>query len=164
MARYNAKLLKLLVRVRKRTEDVRATALADTHRSIAQGTAYRDQLLSQRRAQLEAADARTRGDFDASDVRRFYQHERHLAQLTDVKDAELQALSDKAGEQRGELEEALKARKVVEKLHDRKRDQYVAEIEKREQQDMDEVALMHQTSKKEGTGVVGPNVQNGTEQ
>ncbi len=148
MARYNARLLNLLVRVRKRTEEVHALALAGTQRDIAQCRSYRDALLAQQRAQLMTAEARTHTDFDASDVRRFYQHERHLASLSDAKDAELQQLGTVEHEQRGALEDALKARKVVEQLKDRRQLHHLKEIDKQEVQQLDEAVLMHRTNRK----------------
>ena len=145
MPRFNARLYNLLVRVRKRREDVQATQLAETRQSIHACTVSRDGLLAQRRAQLETAMARTHSDFDASDVRRFYQHERHLAQLSDLKDAELHGLEQKAESERGELEAAMKSRKVAEGLQERKTAQYREALDKEEKQQLDEAALMHRT-------------------
>ena len=69
------------------------------------------------------------GAFQAEEVGRYFQYERHLARLaveTDARLLELRALEEK---RRAELEEALKSRRMVEKLQEREHAAHRAAVE-----------------------------------
>ena len=143
MARLNPKAYDTLLRVRERQEDLRAQALATARREVLNAEAQRDELAREQMRMMSEAGERLRGDFDAADVRRFYQHERHLAQLSVEKAAEIQELETAAETRRQELEAASKRRRMVERLQERKRAAYIKHVNKLEQQQTDETATAY---------------------
>ncbi len=143
MPRINPKAYDTLLRVRQRQEDLRAQALAAARREVLNAQAQRDALAQEQLRMLIGAGERLRGEFDAADVRRFYQHERHLAQLGVEKEVEIHGLEEAAEERRQALEAASKRRRVVERLQERKRAAYIKHVNKLEQQQTDETATAY---------------------
>lgn len=143
MARPNQNAYDTLLRVRQRQEDLRAQALAVARREVIDAQTQRDELAQQQQRMLAEAGERLRARLDASDVRRFYQHERHLARLGDEKDIEIHELETIAEERRQELEAASKRRRIVERLQERKQAAYRKYINKLEQQQTDETAAAY---------------------
>ncbi len=136
--RYNT-----LLRIRKRQEDLRAYALAASRRDLQLARDERARIVEEQQQMLARAGELAQRGFDASDVRRYYQYERHLARLGDVKDASIRQLEQATEERRAELEEATKAKRIVEKLVERKMDVYQHELRKLEQKTLDEVATSY---------------------
>lgn len=143
MPRMNPKAYDTLLRVRQRQEDLRAQALAAARREILNAQAQRDELAREQARMLSEAGERLQQDFDAADVRRFYQHERHLAQLGVDKEVEIHALETAAEARRQELEAASKRRRMVERLHERKHAAYIKHLNKLDQQQTDETATAY---------------------
>lgn len=143
MARINPKAYDTLLRVRQRQEDLRAQALAAARREVNMAMAQRDDIAREQLHMLAVADERLRSEFDAADVRRFYQHERHLARLGVEKDSEIRELEAIAEERRGALEAASKSRRIVERLQERKHAAYSKHVRKIEQQQIDESATAY---------------------
>ena len=110
-----------LFRVRKRQEDQKAQALGMVRRDIQTTATRRDEIAREQRRTLDSAAAESQGKFDAEEVRRYYQYERHLAQLAVEQDAELARLRSVEEERRLELEDAIKQRRMVERLCERRR-------------------------------------------
>jgi len=129
-----------LLRVRKRVEELKAQALAATRGKIYAARNQRAAIAEEQKETLMRAGALLRETFDASDVRRYYQFERHLARLAVRKDAEIRSLERTATGQRKELEEAVKGRRVAEKLEDRTKAAYEDFVRKEEQKLVDELA------------------------
>lgn len=143
MARIKPKAYDTLLRVRQRQEDLRAQAVATARREVLNAQAQRDELAREQLRMLSSAGERLQQDFDAADVRRFYQHERHLAQLGVEKDVEIHALEVAAEDRRLELEAASKRRRIVERLQERKRTAYIKHMNKLDQQQTDETATTY---------------------
>lgn len=132
--------LETVLRVRKRQEDLRAMALAETQAGIGKAQRRREELTAMQRSALTEASARTRAAFDAADIRRFFQYERHLARNVVETDARLAELHGIADNRRVELEEASRKKRAIERLRDRHA-QTVAEAYRYwEQRVSDEVA------------------------
>ncbi len=129
-----------LIRVRQLQEDLSAQAFAVAQRQVDRAKAERQALADQRVLTFQAADESTRERFDAREIRLYYQYERRLARLIDEKDADIVQLKGVAAERRDELEDAMKRRRMVEKLKDRKMEAYEAEVRKDEQKLTDETA------------------------
>ncbi|NIA14320.1 MAG: hypothetical protein GWP08_09575 [Nitrospiraceae bacterium] len=129
-----------LIRVRQLQEDLRAQAFATAQRQVDWAKSERQALADQRVLTLQAAGERARERFDVCEIRLYYQYERRLARLMDEKDAEIVQLKGVAAERRDELEDAMKRRRMVEKLKDRKMAAYEAEVRKEEQKLVDETA------------------------
>jgi flagellar export protein FliJ len=129
-----------LLRIRKRQEDLRAAALAVARRNVHNAEEQRARLSEEQRVTLERAKDLARDEFDASDVRRYYQYERHLAQLAVAKDAEIRSLTVVAESRRAELEDATKRKRIVEKLKEHQNAAYEKHVLKQEQRLTDEVA------------------------
>jgi flagellar FliJ protein len=129
-----------LLRIRKRQEDLKAQALALAHQQAQRAREERAGIASEQRRTLEQAGELVRARFDASEVRRYYQYERHLSRLGDTKDAEIRQLDGVVEEKRLDLEEAAKQKQVVEKLQERRMAAYQKEQLKQEQKVSDEVA------------------------
>lgn len=111
--------LETVLRVRQRQLDMRAMALAETQAGIGKAQRRRNELTAMQRDALLDADARTREAFDASDVRRFFQYERHLARNVVETDARLAELRKVADDRRAELEEASRKKRAIERLRER---------------------------------------------
>jgi flagellar export protein FliJ len=132
--------LATVLRVRKRQEDMRAQALAETQSVIQKAQHQRDELTALQRMMLTDADSLTREAFDAADVRRYFQYERHLARRVVDTDAQLAELKGVAEDRRAELEEASQKKKAIERLEDRHRDAVEADARYWDQRSIDEIA------------------------
>ncbi|HIJ74522.1 MAG TPA: flagellar export protein FliJ [Candidatus Hydrogenedentes bacterium] len=133
----------MLLRVRERQEERKAAELAGTRRTIRVAQHQKAEIVRQQRESLERAGRSAAKRFDASDVRRYYLYERHLARLADDKDAMIAHLQREAERQRVELEEAMKRKRVVERLKERQQRAFFAELNKEEQAFSDEMAVNH---------------------
>lgn len=137
--------IRTLVRIRERQEDLRAQALAGARHAVTHAEQQRESILQMQRDTLEQARETAQRHFDASDVRRYYQYERYLSRLADVKDAEIRKLEAQAEQRRRELEEALKQRRMMEKLHERAEEARLRSFRQFEQKALDEVAVNYST-------------------
>jgi flagellar FliJ protein len=142
-ARKHSLRYETLLRVRQRQEELKAMALGEVRREIQVTEKQREEILNQQRRMLEEAKERAQGDFRADDIRGYYQYERHLARLAVRKDARLVELRALEEERRRDLEEALKARRMVEKLSEREWAAFRAAVGKKEQAALDESATNH---------------------
>jgi flagellar FliJ protein len=140
MAIGNPNRYDTLLRVRKRQEDIQAQSLAVARRDVLVARRQRSKLAQERQETFQHAGEMIHPRFDASEVRRFYQYARHLAYLGDLKDMEIRELLVVSEEKQKDLEVALKARRIVEKLKERKMAAFQKELAKQEQQAIDEVA------------------------
>jgi flagellar export protein FliJ len=140
MAKHDPHRLDMLLRIRKRQEELRAQSVAEARREVRTAQDLRASLArNQHQALLDGA-SRSREEFDAGDVRRYYQYERHLAHLSVAKDAEIQGLQTEVEDRRILLEAALKKRRIIERLQIRRWKAWLAEAHKEEQKQSDEVA------------------------
>jgi flagellar export protein FliJ len=133
---------KTLLRVRRREEEVKALALAQTMRRLGRARRERDEIVARQRAMLGDAQRMMSGAFDASDVLRFYQFEQHLARLAVEKDALILELTGEERARRAELEEAVKRKKMIERLKEHHQEMLRTERAKEEQRLLDDVAAM----------------------
>ncbi|MDQ1258021.1 MAG: Flagellar FliJ protein [Candidatus Hydrogenedentes bacterium] len=131
-----------LLRIRRRQEDLRAQALATTQRDIRAAEAQRDELNEQRRRTLDRAGEAVKTKFNAGDVRRYYQYERYLAHLASETDAKIAQLRREADKRRAELDSAMKRRRVIEKLKERREEAFQTEMNKDQQKMIDEAATI----------------------
>ncbi len=122
---------------------MRARALAGARREVRQAEQALEGLEAKQRETLQEAGQRARKRFDALEVRLYYQYERYVARLADEKSAEIVELRGIAEQRRAELEEAMKRRRIMEKLIERKKRTYAAEVRKDEQVFADETAVNH---------------------
>jgi flagellar export protein FliJ len=129
-----------LIRIRQRQEDLKAQALAATRRQIQLAQDAKSSIENQQKEALLRAAELAKASFDASQVRYYFQYERYLARRSDEKDAEIRDLQDQAEVRRLELEEAMKQRRMVEKLQEKKMDVYHHEVRRLEQKLSDEAA------------------------
>ncbi len=140
MNRRRLNALATLLRIRRRQEDLKAQALAQARRDVRVATDQRDEIEAYQRRMLERAGEMTQGDFDASAVRQVYQHERHLSRLAAERDVAIRRLDQVAETRRGELEMALKRRRMVEQLETRAATRYRDFRNQQEQKQNDEIA------------------------
>lgn len=133
----------VLLRLRKQEEDLRAQALAESRNAVLRSQRERTSLELTRQLALEHAGETLMDRFDATEVRSYYQYERHLAVLRDQKDADIRELRTVEAEKLAQLESATKARRVAEKLHDRRWASYREYVGKELQKQMDETATMY---------------------
>jgi flagellar FliJ protein len=145
-----------LLRIRQRQEDQKSMALAEARRALQAARVRQAGIVEHQRAMLAQAAALAQARFDASEVRRYYQHERHLAQLAVEQDATVRQLEHAAETRRGELEEALKRRRVVERLRERRLAARRDALHRAEQQVLDEIAVnlsaLRDPGSSQGTG------------
>ena len=131
----------VLLRVRQRQEDIKSLALAEARRAVHFAERQHREIVGQQLAAFSAAGAHAQERFDASDVRRYFAYERHLSRLAVEKDAEIKDLRVQEEKRRGELEEAMKKRRILERLKERKDRAYRYVMGKEEQKRLDEVAV-----------------------
>lgn len=129
-----------LLRVRKHEEDIKNQSLVEARNMAKRALQERDGFLEDRRHALARASEVAEQQFDAADVRRYYQYERHLATMVDQRDATIKEWEGIAEERRVELIAAARARQVVEKVRDRKMEAYREMLSKEEQDALDESA------------------------
>jgi flagellar export protein FliJ len=154
MGRRDASHYDMLLRVRKRREEIKALALSNTIRQVQTAENHRDGLLQQRQRTIETAAGEARGAINPRRVQQYFQYERHLARLALEKDADLAQLRQKEGVQREELHGALKERRIVERLQARLLRAALAEQRRREQRISDEVAGNRAASARRAAGGV----------
>ena len=130
----------VLLRVRQRQELLKAQALAAARRDVGRAQAQRDALAEEQQRVLNEAGEAARRQVDAAKVQAFIHYERHIARLAVDKDAEIHALQAAAEKRRGELEDAMKRRKVVDRLYERERLAYRDHVLREEQKLLDETA------------------------
>jgi flagellar export protein FliJ len=142
VARANPDRYKTLLRVRQRMEDKRSTDLAQTRRRIQAADQERSALERQQVRMLETAAGRTQAAFSADDVQRYYQYERHLSRWLAEKDAEIVSLQQVETERLAALEEAMKEKRMTERLHERAWENHRALLAQLEQKLTDETAVV----------------------
>ncbi|MBM3288623.1 MAG: flagellar export protein FliJ [Candidatus Hydrogenedentes bacterium] len=130
----------VLLRVRERQERLKAQALAAARRDVGRAQAQRDALAEEQQRVLGEAGEAARRQVDAAKVQAFIHYERHIARLAVDKDAEIHALRSAAEKRRAELEDAMKRRKVVERLTERERLAFRDRVLREEQKALDETA------------------------
>ncbi len=130
----------VLLRIRQLQQDLQGQALASARRAVSTARQQRESLVEQRIFLISEAGTKAQHHFDPVDIRAYYQYERHLARLVDAKDAEISSLEAQAEQQRAELEQAMKRRRVVERLRERKLQAFLDEVQREEQKASDEAA------------------------
>ncbi|MFO7975983.1 MAG: flagellar export protein FliJ [Candidatus Hydrogenedentota bacterium] len=130
-----------LLRVRQRQEDLKSMALAKMRRAVLSAEQQHKEIVGQQLAAFSSAAAMTREHFDVSDIRRYFLYERHLSRLAVEKDAEITHLRTQEEERRSELEQAMKDRKMLERLKERRERALQYALGKEEQKRLDESAV-----------------------
>lgn len=131
-----------LLRVRKRQEDLKAMALATAWRAVRDAERLRAEIEAHQRRVLAIDGEASQRTVYAERLRRLVQYERHLARLAVDKDADIEDLTKKADGRRSELEDAMKQRRIVERLIENAEEALQEEIAKNERAVNDEIATM----------------------
>lgn len=131
-----------LGRVRKHQETQRAQALAQIRRTVGELEeqcheleSYQERILSE--AKRQAAEPKARR------MQAFYQFQRHLGALTEKKEAEIDGLRLEVEERRLAFEEAVKNRRIIERLIERAKKDSREDLARRTQRLHDEFASVH---------------------
>lgn len=140
MPRRDPERFNTLVRVRKRQEQVRAQSLADVRTQIQSVQRQRQQISEEQIRVFQDASEAVGERLAGPEIHLFYQYERHLARLAVERDATLRRLRTVEEERRMALEDAMKRRRVVERLQDRYQQEASLEQRKSEQKQSDEIA------------------------
>jgi flagellar export protein FliJ len=143
MPRDRRKTYDVMHRVRKLEEDARARDMALAHQAAQRGKQTREALEQTRTAALVAAgELLASADIDASDMRAYYQYERHLARAIDVQDATNRKLDHQLVEERQKLNVAAVRRRVAERLGERERERMAQDAATQERKRLDEAAIV----------------------
>lgn len=143
MSRDRRKTYNVMFRVRKLEEEACARDMALAHQAAMQGHRLRDSLEETRREALETAAQRLAApEIDASDMRAYYQYERHLARAIDHQDADNRKLDRKLSEERERLHAAAVQRRIIERLNEREAERLLKEAAVQEQKRLDEAAIV----------------------
>ena len=129
-----------LLRVRKRPEEIEAMSLAAAHREVQTVKRQREELSRLQRLAIENASKNAGEGGNSLRLNQYLQFQRHLARLSDDKDAVIVSLNQEADQRRQALEDAMKRRKMVERLHERARSVRRKGISKEGQRISDETA------------------------
>jgi len=81
------------------------------------------------------------------EIQAFYYHKDYINQEIKKLNMELDNLLDIESLKRMKYNEALKEEKVLQKLKDKKKSEFIAEIERKEQLELDEIAIRQYTNK-----------------
>jgi flagellar export protein FliJ len=142
MAERKIRVLDTLLRVRRNEEERRARDAALARQTLAAAESTR---LGIQQAQTDALNEAGRRisqpEFDTSDVRAYYQYERHLAKSLDACDADIRELGRALAMRQQVLLEAAARRRMIEVLRDRRLAERAQRLRKLEQQASDEVAV-----------------------
>jgi len=129
-----------LLRIRQRQEDLKAMALGEVRHRIFAHRQKGALIIEEQRRMLREAGRIARGGFEATQVQPYLGYERHLAHLAVENDAEIEALQQREKACLAELEEAMKQRRMVELLQERRDRAWRRELIREEQHHQDEVA------------------------
>lgn len=139
-----------LLRVRQRQEEVKGAALAAVRHEIAATAQQRTELVRQQMHMLEMAGQTARRHFAAAHVHHYYLHERYLARLAAEKDARVAELRRVEEQRRAELEEAMKRRRIVERLKELQQHEFLVELDRQRQRFVDEIATTRAAAARRG--------------
>ena len=131
-----------LGRVRKHQEQQRAQALAKARRRVRALEEQCRELESYQRRILEEAE-RHSAEPKARRMEALYQFQRHLGQLADKKEAEIDGLLREVEERRLAFDEAVKNRRIIERLVERAEENTRKHFARRTQSLQDEFASVH---------------------
>jgi flagellar protein FliJ len=150
MARVKPFRYGTLLRVRQHQEDLRAQALAVVLRERRLAERERTSISERQLTTLQTAALTTGQGFDASETRHYMLFERHLARLSVEKDAEITQLKTMERERRDALEQAMKERRVIERLKEKNQRALADQTNKEMQKFADEVAISHSAMRRGG--------------
>jgi len=144
--------LNTLLRVRRDAEEARAREMALAQMAVDEARRRRTGIRTSQQAALDGAGQLLQSPaLDASDARAYYQYERHLARSLDECDADICALEDELERKRHLLAEAATDRKMIEKLRERRLQEWAQHVRKMEQRAADETAQIRAQLQR-GTG------------
>ncbi len=130
----------MLLRVRKRQEEIRAQALAEAQRIVNRTQTEQREIADTQKRTVEEATIEVRTLVSPGRVSALLRYERHLASLSVRKDAELIEARRIAGERREALSEAMLLRKTIDRLIEKARLRQMADALVQERRAMDETA------------------------
>lgn len=130
-----------LARVRKHQEEQKAHALAQARRAVRGLEEQRHELEAYQERVLERA-ADHASEPVAGRMRALYMFERHLGRLVDEKDLEIEAGIRDAEDRRRDFDEAVKQRRIIERLIEKAREGLQERFRRREQRHHDEIATI----------------------
>lgn len=132
----------VLGRIRKRQEEVKANILAIAQRRT---LAARDQLAAIEREQSDWIRRAHNEASSIADVQRlnsYMQYERHLGRLAIQKSSGILKLEEEVHTKRDDLHEALKQRRMIDRLIERAEDNLQDQMNRLEQRTLDETATI----------------------
>lgn len=132
--------IETLLRIRRRQEELKAQAHANAQREVHRAEGERAMIVEEQRRILQDLSQATSDTPDVHKALRFRHHERYLARLSVEKDAAVTELREAAEGRREDLEGAMKHRKIVERLVERREDLLRHDQRKKEQKVTDDVA------------------------
>lgn len=141
MASRRMRRLETLTRLRKQEEDAQVRELSEVRRRIFAAERQRDSIASMQRSMLEEAASRTRAQFDAEEMQRFYLYERHLAGLATDADAAIQEMRGVEAERLEALHAANRRKRTMERLSENVQTAEANERDRAERKLIDEVAV-----------------------
>jgi len=145
--------LDTLLRVRRDSEEARAREMALAQTAVNEARRRRAGIRASQQAALHGAARLLESPaIDASDARTYYQYERHLARSLDECDADIRALEDELERKRHAVSEAAAERKMIEKLRERRLQEWSHHVRKMEQRAADETAQVRAQLQRDAGG------------
>jgi flagellar export protein FliJ len=139
-----------VLRVRKIQEELEAARLQRIRAAINEASGERNALTREQARMFFEAARTAREQFDASDVQRYYGHERVIQRRLVDTDAEIAQLRQEENRQRGELETATRGRRIVDRLRERHEERVRIETRGMDQKRTDESATSQAAQKRAG--------------
>jgi flagellar protein FliJ len=132
-----------MLKIRQQREDEQKRLVADRLRQIAQVRDHRRTLQRQIEDEVNAIrDSQVRGSIDIQQVMRHRHWLGHLHKGVLEADARVRFLEARLAQERAVLAEAVKQRKILEKLKERQWERHLHEEEIREMKESDELATV----------------------
>jgi flagellar export protein FliJ len=133
-------------------EDARARELAVELNSLTKARGDLTSIVETQAHILNEASEKVKAAFRGDEIRPYFLYETYLSEMAVKKDVEILELGKSAETKRKMLEEAMKKRRVVDRLKERHGEALRAELNKAEQMFSDEVATNQAAMARPGSG------------
>ena len=142
MTRKRIERYGLLRRVRKRQEETRANIFAIAERKLLAAEQELDAIQTEQKEMIHHAQNQAQTLQDVPKINQYLQYERHLGRVAVQKSEHIGILRLEADEKRRDLQEAVKQRRIIDRLIEKAEQRMNEGIKKLEQRGMDEIATI----------------------
>lgn len=140
MTRKRIERYGLLRRIRQRQEETRANVFAIAERKLLSAKQELDAIETEQKEVIHRAQDQADTLHEVPKINQYLQYERHLGRVAVQKSEHIGILTLDTDEKRRELQEAVKQRRIIDRLIEKSEQRLNERMKKREQLAMDEIA------------------------